>query len=304
MKYDFCASRGFLPRLSLFSFFLILAALVLSPLNFAQADVPVTIDASLSVHGPVLGTPILWVVTRLNRQGLPEPKAMATQSGAMLKIDLPSGQYLIGARAMDTAGQMALTVGGTPIKRTLVLGMSDVSLRLITQRGGKPVNDPVSWELHLYEKGKVGGGLLIESQSGPRANFRIPAGGYVVRAAYRGMIADLVMPLAPGKSYNYTINLYAGSGRLTGWKDGNRLTGAIEWQVVKEKPITDGTYLLVAQAKGNDSALMLREGKYLVIGSFQGLWGVAPLSVAAGKETIGKVTLSEDGQRPRVVASP
>jgi hypothetical protein len=269
-----------------------------------MAAVPVTVDAIMGLGGPPVNEALSWMVTKLDRNGVPEPKPTITQVGPVLQTELRPGQYVVLGRSTKMAAQIAVTVGENPVKRTLVMGMAQINVRLITNRGRKPVKDPVDWELRTYEKGKPGGGEFVDSQSGATAHFTVAAGGYVIRAKYQGVRADLVVPLSPGQAYDYTVNLYAGSGRLSGWTGQKRLVQDIRWQVVKEKPAANGDYILVAEAQGDNPTLLLREGKYFVIGAFKDLWGMEPISVVAGQTVKGRVQMKQGLGKPNVVLAP
>jgi hypothetical protein len=268
----------------------------------AWAAVPVTVNATVGQGGPPVSQAIKWAITKLDRNGVPEAKPIFTLVAPVLQTDLSPGQYLILGRGPEMAAQMAVTVGENPVSRTLVMGMAQMSIRLITARGRKPVKDPVNWELRTYEKGKPGGGEFVSSQSGATAHFNVPAGGYVVGRVTNW--ADLVVPLQPGQAYDYTVNLYAGHGRLSGWQGEKRVVQDIKWQVVREKPNGNGQYILVAETQGDNPTLMLREGNYLVIGSSKELWGMGPMSIVSGQTVKGHVQMKTDVGKPEVVAAP
>ncbi len=268
------------------------------------AAAPVTINATLGQGGAPVEEPIRWAITKLDRNGVPEAKPLMTQVGPVLRTSLKPGQYLILGRVPKMAAQMAVTVGESPVNRTLVMGMAQVGIKLVTARGRKPVADPVEWELRTYERGKPGGGEFVSSHTGATAHFTVPAGGYVVRARYQGIKADLVVPLGPGQAYDYTLNLYAGHGRLSGWTGEKRLVQRIHWQVVREQPNARGEYTLVATTEGDNPTLMLREGRYLVIGSFKDVWGMAPMAVTSGQTVKGRVQMKPGIGQPLVVEAP
>jgi hypothetical protein len=135
------------------------------------------------------------------------------------------------------------------------------------------------------------------------ATFTLPTGSYVVRAIYKGTQADLVIPLAAGQSYSYTINLYAGQAKLTAVKPTGPARDAVSWQIVREKPGADGKYQLVTTSSDASPQLLLREGNYLVVGRIGDMWGVQPLAVKAGRITTARVKLQRGDGAPVVVVA-
>ena len=270
----------------------------------AFAEVPMTVNATMGLGGPPMNEAIRWAVTKLDRNGVPEAKPIFTQVAPVLQTSVKPGQYLILGRGLAMAAQIAVTVGENPVNRTLVMGMAQVNIQLITARGRKPVKDPVQWEMRTYEKGKPGGGELVSSQLASTAHFNVPAGGYAIRARYEGILADLVVPLKPGQAYDYTVNLYAGHGRLSGWNGEKRVVQSIQWQVVREKPNANGDFVLVAETIGDNPTLMLREGRYLAIGTFNDQWGMEPVTIVSGQTVKGHVQMKAGGTKPRIVPAP
>jgi len=258
----------------------------------------------MGINGPPVNEILSWAITKLDKNGVPEAKPMFTQTAPVLQTSLNPGQYLILGRGLAMAAQIAITVGENPVNRTLVLGMAQINLRLVTTRGRKPVTDPVDWELRTYEKGKPGGGEFVSSQTAATAHFNVLAGGYVVRARYQGVSADLVVPLKPGQAYDYTVNLYAGHGRLSGWTGDKRMVQKIQWQVVREKPNASGQFILVAEAEGDNPTLMLREGNYMVIGTYKDFWGMAPMTIVSGETVKGHVPMKAGLGKPEIVQAP
>jgi hypothetical protein len=183
-----------------------------------------------------------------------------------------------------------------PANSKLLIGM-------IPSSGRSAITDPIKWQVFTYTKGVTENGHLVAEKTVPSAMFKLPAGSYVVRAAYKGTQVDLVIPLAANQSYNYTINLYAGQAKLTAVKPTGPAREALVWQVVREKPGPDGKYELVASSSDASPNLLLREGKYLVVGRLGDLWGMQPLTVTAGRTASARVKLQRGDGAPVVVAS-
>jgi hypothetical protein len=195
-----------------------------------------------------------------------------------------------------TPAQVAAAAPAVVANSKLVIGM-------IPNSGRSAITEPIKWQVFTYSKGLTENGHLVVEKTVPSASFVLPAGSYVVRAAYKGTQADLVIPLAPNQSYTYTINLYAGEAKLTAVKPTGPAREPVVWQVVREKPGPDGKYELVCASNDASPQLLLREGKYLVVGRLGDLWGVQPISVTAGRTSAARVKLQRGEGAPVVVAS-
>ena len=194
------------------------------------------------------------------------------------------------------------TVGKTALSRTIILGTASVSIKMITSKGRKPVKDPIQWELLTYVKGQPDKGERVDIVTAPTASFTVPAGGYVIRASYNGVTADLVVPLNAGQSYDYTLNLYAGYGEGAAYNGKTKIKQDVTWQVVRQKPNEKGEYELVAEHTGPTPKIMLREGKYLLSARYGKMWGSEKLNVTAAEVASVKVKLKEDLDVPLIAA--
>jgi hypothetical protein len=200
------------------------------------------------------------------------------------------------------SAKQVFTVAKEPVKRTVTFGLADISIKMITSKGRKPVKEPIQWEMLTYVKGQPDKGERLDIVTAPTASFKVPAGGYVVRATYNGTTADLVVPLKAGQSYDYTLNLYAGHAEASAFKGKTKVQQDVTWQVVRAKPNDKGEYELVTEQRAPEPKIMLREGKYLVIARYGDMWGKQELAVTAGEVAKVKVKLVEDKGIP-VIAS-
>lgn len=279
------------------------AVALLAPTSLAlAAEADVTINATMGQDGVPLTEPVDWTVTKLDKNGKPEKKPVVTETAAVLKAKLKPGQYQVVAKAKSVSAKQTFTVGKTPVLRTVTLGTAEVSIKMITSKGRKPVKEAIKWELLTYVKGEPDKGKLLDTVNAPTASFTVPAGGYVIRATYEGMTADLVVPLKAGQSYDYTLNLYAGYGEGKAYNGKNRIMQDVIWKVVREKPNEKGEHDLVAEGKGPEVKFMLREGKYLLIANFGKMWGTEKLNVTAGQNETVRVKVKEDLKAPLIAA--
>lgn len=271
---------------------------ILCPTIAAATDV--TLTATMGHGGQQIMTPVTWNITKLDEHGKPLSATVTSQTAPTFKGDLPTGHYQVVAQNQGTAVKQTFFVGQGSVNENIVLGIAHVSVQLITSRGRSPIKDPVDWQLYTYQKGKTEGGTLIDQETGSLARFSVPGGGYVVRAKYKDMTADLVMPLNSGQTYDYTINLYAGYAKFAAVANQQPLKQKVTYQIVRQKPDDKGQYELIAEKTGTAPDAMLREGNYLVIARYGKMWGTEKLSVQSGQTTPVKVTVREGVGAPVV----
>jgi len=274
----------------------LLAAMLLTTGQAALAatEAEVTINATIGQGGAPLTDPVTWTVTKLDKNGKPEKKPTVTQTAAVLQTKLKPGQYEVLAKAKSMTAKQTFTVGKSAVTRTITLGTAQVSIKMITARGRKPVKDPIEWKLLTYVKGEPNKGEQIDVVNAPTASFTVPAGGYVIRATYKGVKADLVVPLQAGQSYDYTLNLYAGYGEGAAYSGKKKIAQDVSWQVVREKKNEKGEYELVTEQTGPAPKIMLREGKYILIARYGNMWGSEKLNVTSGEVASVKIKLKEE----------
>ena len=268
----------------------------------ATAEAEVTISATNGADGKAMTEPVTWTITKLDKNGKPGKKPTVQEAAAVLKTKLKPGQYQVLGKAKGMAAKQTFTVGKEPVVRNVMFGMSEINIKMITSKGRKAVKDPIQWEMLTYVKGKPDGGKRVDIVTAPTATFVVPAGGYVVRATYKGTTADLVVPLTAGQAYDYTLNLYAGYTEVTAFHGKNKVMQDVTWQVLREKPNEKGEHELVTEQTGAEPKIMLREGKYLLLARYGDMWGKERLHITAGEVAKVKIKLVEDTGMP-VVAS-
>jgi hypothetical protein len=301
MNFEGCAVRT-ITRAAVFAFVSCLLALV--PVisgNVAQAaskTTEVTIDAKVGVEGKPITEAVVWTITKLDKNGKPVKDPSVEETSPVLKTKLKAGQYQVIARTKDMAAKQVFTVAKEPVTRTVIFGLAEINIKMITSKGRKPVKDPIQWLMLTYVKGDADKGKEVANVTGPTASFTVPAGGYVVRANYKGVTADLVVPLKAGQSYDYTLNLYAGYGEPSAFKGKEKIEQDVVWRVVREKPNEKGEYQLVTEQHAAEPVIMLREGKYILIAQFGKMWGQEKLYITAGEVEKVKVKLKEEVGMP------
>jgi len=268
----------------------------------AATDAEVTINATNGADGKPMNEPVSWVVSKLDKNGKPSKTPTIQEASKVLKTKLKPGQYQVLGMAKGMTAKQVFTVGKEPVVRNVMFGMSDISIKMITSKGRKPVTEPIQWEMLTYVKGAPDKGQRVDMVTAPTASFTVPAGGYVVRASYKGVVADLVVPLKAGQAYDYTLNLYAGFTDALAFNGTKKVMQDVTWQVVRVKPNAKGEYELVTEVTSSKPTIMLREGKYLLIARFGEMWGKENLNITAGEVVKVKIKLVKDTNIP-VIAS-
>lgn len=229
------------------------------------------------------------------------PMSLPTQPPAA-----PLAQQIAGAPAVPGTTQ-ATTQSTTQASAQPVSAVAGpaakLSINMIASSGNKPIKEAIGWQVFTYDKGGTESGVKVADMSSATGVFSLPPGSYVVRANYRETEADLVIPMAPGQSYTYTINLYAGYAKLFAVKTKEIARAGVTWQIVKRQPNAQGEYALVTESNDSLPNLMVREGKYLAIARQGDQWGVEPLDIKAGKTNKLKVTLRKGVGAPVIAAA-
>lgn len=288
-------------------------------ISFAAQAADVTLMAVEGAGGPQVKEEISWTVVRVDKEtGKPEAKPTMTGKSAQLKAKLEPGQYIVTAVLGQTKATQAILVGESATTRSIIMTEgkksaakkadgppAQISINMKLSKGKKPVKEPVHWEVYEYAKGDTESGKMVAEQKAATGIFSLPPGSYVVRAKYQGAEADLVIPLDPGASFKYTLNLYAGYVDLAALKpDKKRATADVTWQVLRQRPNAPGIYELVQSSDKPNPTLMLREGRYLAVARIgDKLWGSESISIIAGETIKKKVGVKEGVGAPEVAAA-
>ncbi|WP_374652746.1 hypothetical protein [Dongia sp.] len=281
----------------------------------------VTLLAVENAGGPEVKGAIAWSVVKVNKEtGKPEAKPTATGNGPRLLAQLDPGQYLVTAKLGKIESSQAIMVGKSATTRSLVLAdptktasrkpeagpPAQLSINMKLSKGKSPLKEPVLWEVYTYEKGGTDAGEKVAEQKAATGMFSLPGGSYVVRAHYKGTKADLVIPIEPGQSLKYTLNLYAGYVKLAALKPKKQKTSAeaLSWQILRQRPNAPGVYELVTSSEKPNPTLMLREGRYLAVARLGNkLWGSEQIVITAGETATKKIDLKEGVGAPEVAAA-
>lgn len=266
------------------------AALPLAP-DASSAKAKVKLEAVVAYGAQPMTDPVQWSIIRPASQSGPE-QVLLTQTAVSPQLDMAPGRYIVKATTgtLTVAQDIIVAEGNT--KHTINFNAGFLTMSMIPNTGAQPITSPILWEVFEYRKGGVTQDALVATASAPAQAFTLAAGAYVVRASYNGTTADLVVPLDPGRTYNYTINLYAGMVGLNAVSEsGGNVSDGVVYEIYKAALDQNGERPLVATYSGASPNVMLREGSYLLIARGSGMQGEIPFQVAAGQNGKVKVVM-------------
>lgn len=262
-------------------------------LPVASSNAPtarLTLDAVVAYGAAPISEAVAWKIIRPASNAGPE-QILLTQTSVSPQFDMAPGNYIVEATHASLTVRQDVIVPQGNSKQTINFNAGFVTMSMITHTGAPPVATPILWEVYEYRKGGVTPDALITSASAPAQAFTLPAGAYVVRATYNGTTSDLVVPLDPGRTYSYTINLYAGTiGIDAVAENGGSLDGVV-YEIYKAMLDQNGERPLVATYNAGASNIMLREGSYLLVAKSAGMQGQTSFQVQAETNSTVKVVL-------------
>src|SRR5262249_4724329 len=110
------------------------------------AEAEITINAANGLDGKQITEPVSWPITKLDKKGKPGKTPEVKEAAAVLKTKLKPGQYQVPGQSKGMAAKQTFTVGKEPVVRTVTFGMSEISIKMITSKGRKPVKEPIQWD--------------------------------------------------------------------------------------------------------------------------------------------------------------
>jgi hypothetical protein len=236
--------------------------------------------------------PIKWTISAMD--GSCSGLDVARVIKANPTVALAPGRYRLTARYEQAVAGDTLTVSAGPAQKHQVnMNAALINFRLVLTPGSPMVTTPLKWELFEYAKTPAGHGSELSTQTAPEVRFIVNAGSYVVRATYDVASADIVVPLLAGQTFDYTLDLYAGTLHLDAReKGGGAVTGPVSYEIQRAEADASGKHETIATVTSPGHPLTLREGNYLVLARSGSRSGQAPVSVKAGKAKSLSVTLS------------
>lgn len=248
------------------------------------------LEAVVAYGAAPISEAVAWKVIRPASNAGPE-QILLTETSVSPQFDMAPGNYIVEATHASLTVRQDVIVPQGSSKQTINFNAGFVTMSMITHTGAPPVATPILWEVYEYRKGGVTPDALITSASAPAQAFTLPAGAYVIRATYNGTTSDLVVPLDPGRTYSYTINLYAGTIGIDAVAENGGTLAGVTYEIYKAMLDQNGERPLVATYNAGASNIMLREGSYLLIAKGAGMEGQTSFQVQAETNSTVKVVL-------------
>ncbi|HTO84227.1 MAG TPA: hypothetical protein VMQ73_18520 [Methylomirabilota bacterium] len=274
-----------------FALLCLLTIAVSVPVASAADPVKVTFQARIMEGAPPLKGDVQWAITPLDASGTPKQ----TLTKAAPELSLLPGRYRATATLGYVTASRDMTISAAG-KQDIVLNGGFMRLAMIPDRKGKPINDPVRWQVYLYSKDGVDDKRKVTELTDPSPQLVLPVGYYVVRSKYQGIDAEMVAEVKLGILYKYTVVAYAGKIQLSAVDNkGRPVKSNIQWSVERAPKDATAKRTPVFTDSTANPQLLLGEGKYIVVARSGNLMGETPIEVKQFDLKAIKVQLKPQG---------
>ncbi len=294
MPLGVLSSRSFVALLTFGFLVFALSAIAAAPLTAAARQAgpqlaadngeisEVTLQVVITEGAKPLHDAVAFKISEVAPGGRLEP--VATKTGAPLKVDLPQGRYRVEARYGDTAVTSTFDVAGRALTHRISLNAGWAHLRVIPHRGALPLSSAIDWEILTYGRDASGNRHQVAVAKGPNPQVVLPEGFYLVRAKTRDALVKHTIEITAGQTYKYTLDLNAGSVRLSAvrGRGGPTMQETVDWQIFKASDTTFSEPVTLRSAANGQ--FWLREGRYVVLASSGQRKGRANFEVRSGNE--------------------
>jgi hypothetical protein len=255
----------------------------------AADPVKVKFEAVIIQGAKALKDDIKWSVAPI---GGSEQKAQQVTK-ASPELALLPGRYRVQATLGLSTISKDITVEKAG-KQTFDFNSGYARFNMIPQRGTKPIEENIHWELFRYTKGGIDEKNKLADFVAPSPQVTLPQGWYSIRGHYDGVLAETVIEVKAGILYKYTVVAYAGKVGLTAvTSKGKAVKDKVTWTIQRATADKNGKRQTIHTDVAAAPTVMLREGKYLVSAQAGELYGEAPLDISAGKTKKLKVELKQ-----------
>jgi hypothetical protein len=141
-----------------------------------------------------------------------------------------------------------------------------VALQASIMQGGKPLRDPLIWTVSVPQPGTVNKpGTQVATQSGPKAEFQLPQGTYVVTVKDAEAIVNsvLIVGAAPITKV-IPLNISAVGVKMIPYTGAKLITQPIHWEVFNSALGKPGPNSKIADVNAPQSIFTLAAGFYVV----------------------------------------
>jgi hypothetical protein len=185
------------------------------------------------------------------------PAAPATAAGQSL-----ASTQTTGAAPAVTPTQTA-SLPPTPIPSG---PPTKVSLQASVMQGAKPLKDPLVWTISVPAPGTIDRpGTQVATQNGPKAEFNLPQGTYVVSVKDAEAVVNSVMIVgATPISKVIPLNISMVGVRMIPYAGAKLITQPIHWELFNSKLGSPGPNSKIADVVAPQTVFTLAAGYYVV----------------------------------------
>jgi hypothetical protein len=266
-----------------------LALCVTAGVASAADPVKVKFEAVIIQGAKALKDDIKWSVAPI---GSSEQKPQQVTK-ASPEMSLLPGRY----RVQATLGLSTISkdiVVEKAGKQTFDFNSGYARFNMIPQRGSKPIEENIHWQLFRYTKGGIDERHKLADFVAPSPQVTLPEGWYSIRGQYDGVLADTVIEVKAGILYKYTVVAYAGKVGLSAvTSKGKAVKDKVTWTIQRATLDKNGKRQTIHTDVKAAPTVLLREGKYVVTAQSGELYGEAPLEIAVGKTKKLKVEMKQ-----------
>ena len=181
-----------------------------------------------------------------------------------------TGSAASTAPAASTASQTSATqnqVAALPPQPTNAASLTPVKVTLQAAiiMGAPPLHEPLQWTINKPGTSNQKIGLQVASMTGPRGEFSIPPGDYVVTVKQREAVVSQPLTVGTaGMTKTLVINTSIVAVRMIPYTGGKIVTEPVHWEVFSSALGRPGPDSKVADAVAPESSFTLPAGYYVV----------------------------------------
>jgi hypothetical protein len=159
-----------------------------------------------------------------------------------------------------------------------------VTLQASVMQGGKPLKDPLVWTVSVPQAGTVDRpGTQVATFNGPKADFNLPQGTYVVTIKDAEAIVNSVMIVgATPIVKTIPLNVATVGVRMIPYTGAKLITQPIHWEVFNSAIGTPGPSSKIADINAPQTVFTLAAGFYVVRSQYSDIHADLAILVEAG----------------------
>jgi len=215
------------------------------------------------------------------------PRVAVKLAGPAVAAVQPQIQTLAAASTSSSAGAQLQT--GTQIASLpptpIPLGPpTKVSLQASMMPGAKPLRDPLTWTISVAQPGTINKpGTQVATQNGPRAEFDLPRGTYVVTVKdAEAIVSSVMMVGATPISKVIPINIAVVGVRMIPYTGAKLINQPIHWEVFNSALGPPGPATKIADVNAPQTIFTLAAGYYVVRSQYSDVHADLAIFIEAG----------------------